>query len=396
MTRKQKTVVSTSCVFLFAYILCTAECLSDERRQNIFHDNKDKTALEIAQLVGNKYITSDPRIYSPADPLGLKDEVFRSWFYPTGVTLWSLCQLSDISQDPSYLDFVCRSFDYYLDNNKVVYRKNMNRGGVMGHALLEANNRRPNPRYKELVRKISHYYEHEQTRLLDGSICYKNNPELRQTWIDSLFVWCPIQVKSAKLFDQPQRYEDVMRQFFNFTTRLQDPQIKLFYQGWGWGINRTTHSPGFWCRGNGWVIVAMTESLKAIPPDQPGREKLLGLYQDFAKAILKEQSPSGRWHQLLTRHDSYQETSGTAMFIYSFIEGYKNDWLGKEYKNAAIKGFEGLKQKIDQDGNIYDTCMGCGTQNTLKDYYEREKRTNEQHAIGPVILAACAVSSLDK
>ena len=58
MTGKQKTVVSTLCVFLFAYILCTAECLSDERRQNIFHDNKDKTALEIAQLVGNKYITS--------------------------------------------------------------------------------------------------------------------------------------------------------------------------------------------------------------------------------------------------------------------------------------------------------------------------------------------------
>jgi len=392
MPEKKKAYIPIFYIFIFLYLFFATECLSDPSQQTIFYDNKDKTALEIARLVADKYITSSPQTYSPNFP---QDKVFHPWIYPTGVTLWSLCQLYDITQDKRYLDFVSHSFDYYLDNNKIVYKIDMNKGGMMGHALLELNNRRPDPRYKELVRNISHYYEHEQSRLPDGSICYKRKPELRRTWIDSLFVWCPIQAKSAKLFNQSQRYKDVMQQFFNFTTRLQDPSVKLFYQGWGWGKNRTTHSPGFWCRGNGWVIMAMTESLSAIPLNELGREKLLGIYRDFAQAILKQQAPSGRWHQLMTRPDSYQETSGTAMFIYSFATGFNKGWLTEKYKDAALKAFAGLKDKIDQDGNIYDTCVSCGSQDTLKAYYQREKRTNEVHAIGPVILAACAVSTLE-
>ena len=201
--------------------------------------------------------------------------------------------------------------------------------------------------------------------------------------------------KSAGVLDQPQRCDDVFRQFFNYTVRLQDPEIKLFYQGWGWGTNRTTHSPGFWSRGNGWVLMAMTEVLKAVPEDHPEWRKLLGVCREFAAAVLKAQDETGLWHQLMTRHDSFEETSGTAMFVYSFIHGHRQGWLSDEYRDSAQRGFTGLRGMVDVEGNIHNTCVGTGTQSTLEDYYRRTTPVNNSHGIGPVILAGCAVGSMD-
>ena len=121
---------------------------------------------------------------------------------------------------------------------------------------------------------ITDFYEHKQPRLLDDSLCYHQEPERRRTWIDALFIVCPVLAKSVELFGEPQRHDDVFRQFFNYTVRLQDPEIKLYYQGWGWGTNRTTHSPGFWSRGNGWVLMAMTEVLQTIPEGHPKWKRL--------------------------------------------------------------------------------------------------------------------------
>ncbi len=347
-----------------------------------------ESPLELARAVGDKFITSSPHVYYPNRR---KTDQFYPWQYPTGVALWALCKLSGASGESAYLDFVRRSFDYYIAENKVRVN-NMNDGGCLGHALLALNNRVPASRYQKVIAMTADYYEHRQPRLLDGSLCYVHEPERRRTWIDALFIVCPFLAKSAELLGKPHLYDDVLRQFFNYTVRLQDPEVKLYYQGWGWGTNRTTHAPGFWGRGNGWVLMAMTEVLQTIPPDHPGWSKLLGVYQDFAGAVLNAQGAAGMWHQLMTRHDSYEETSGTAMFVYSFLHGRQRGWLSAEYRDSALRAFEGLRRMVDVDGNIYNTCIGTGTQSTLDEYYQRETPVNDSHGIGPVILAACAVS----
>lgn len=350
----------------------------------------DESSLDLARILGDKFINSRPQVYYPTT----REEKFYPWLYPTGVALWALCQLSDVSDDAKYLDFVRDSFDYYIANDKVVC-KTMNHGGCMGHALLELNRRRPERRYREVIAMITDYYEHKHPRLLDGSLCYYKDPQRRRTWIDALFIVCPVLAKSAGLLDEPQRCDDVFRQFFNYTVRLQDPEIGLFYQGWGWGTNRTTHSPGFWSRGNGWVLMAITEVLKTVPDSHPQWQKLFGVYKDLAAAVLKAQGAAGTWHQLMTRHDSFQETSGTAMFVYSFVHGHRHGWLSEEYRDSAQKAFAGLRQMVDLEGNIHNTCIGTGTQSTLEDYYQRKTPVNDSHGIGPVILATCAVASID-
>jgi rhamnogalacturonyl hydrolase YesR len=82
------------------------------------------------------------------------------------------------------------------------------------------------------------------------------------------------------------------------------------------------------------------------------------------------------------------------MFIYSFLEGYKKGWLSEIFKDGALRAFEGLKEKIDKQRNIYGTCIGTSTQNTLEDYYKRATPENDWHGQGPAILAACAAASV--
>jgi rhamnogalacturonyl hydrolase YesR len=351
-------------------------------------------AAEIAACIADRYITFGypPRQIEREKP-DASGAAFYRCHYPTGVVLWSLCRLFGITGEAKYLDFVQKSFDSYISQKKLRCGT-IDEGGSVLHALLELQTRRPRNTYLRILARSTAHYEHGAPRLVDGSFCFELEPWRRRTWLDALFMLCPLLAKSAALFGEPQRYDDVLRQFFNFTVRLQDPEIGLYHQGWGWGINRTSHSPGFWSRANGWLSVAFIEVLKTIPPSHPGWKKLLGLYQQFSEAVLKVQNPSGRWHQLLTHPDSFEETSGTAMFIYSFLEGYRREWLSTAFRDAALRGFEGLKEKIDSRGNISGTCIGTGTQNTLRDYYRRRKPVNDWHGHGPVVLAACAVIHL--
>jgi len=359
----------------------------------IFSDNKDKSPRDIAVLIGDKYANFDfapgQIEMEPADKPGRKH--YRC-LYPTGVSLWALCRLFDLTEETKYLDFVERSFDFYISQERLKYRT-IDEGGAVAHALLELNKRRPKETYLRLLRDITLHYEHHQPRLLDGSFCFEFETWRRRTWLDALFMLCPLLAKSAELMRQPGRYDDVLRQFFNYTVRLQDPEIRLYHQGWGWGINRTRHSPGFWSRANGWLSMAFIEVLKGVPADREGRDELLELFQKFCGAVAKVQDPSGRWHQLLTHPDSFEETSATSMFVYSFLEGYGKGWLSDSFKESALRGFEGLKEKIDKEGNIYGTCIGTSTQNTLGDYDRRETPLNDWHGQGPVILAACAVAA---
>ena len=60
---------------------------------------------------------------------------------------------------------------------------------------------------------------------------------------------------------------------------------------------------------------------------------------------------------------------------------------------TAPAGFTGIRQMVDGEGNIYNTCIGTGTQDTLEDYYRRATPINDSHGVGPVLLAACAAHS---
>ncbi|MFC2077163.1 glycoside hydrolase family 88 protein, partial [candidate division KSB1 bacterium] len=176
--------------------------------------------------------------------------------------------------------------------------------------------------------------------------------------------------------------------------RLMDPEIKLFYQGWGWGVNPTSHSPGFWSRGNGWILTAMTLALENLPADHPKRPALSQVYNRFLMSLIDYQDTSGLWHQLIDRQDTFEETSGSALFLYCTARAVRGGWIDRKYADVVKWGTDGLKFVVDPDGIIWGTCVGTGTPNTIEDYYARPAPVNDYHGIGPVMLALIEAARL--
>jgi len=106
------------------------------------------------------------------------------------------------------------------------------------------------------------------------------------------------------------------------------------------------------------------------------------------------------FHQVLNEHDSYPETSCTAMFACAFSRGARHGWFKKEniasHIQAAGRAWEALaKTSIDKCGNVHGVCRGSEF-SFQSEYYKRDLlwNTNDTHGIGIVMLAGVEYGKL--
>ena len=75
--------------------------------------------------------------------------------------------------------------------------------------------------------------------------------------------------------------------------------------------------------------VQWPELLTVLPKNHPQRTQLLNIYRAHAAGLRRVQAPSGLWHQLLDRPDSYEETSSSAMYVFALTRAINNGWLSR-------------------------------------------------------------------
>ncbi len=150
-------------------------------------------------------------------------------------------------------------------------------------------------------------------------------------------------------------------------------------------------------RCNGWAILAMTELLDVLPENHPLRKDILEQYRLHASGIVRYQAGSGFWHQLIDRPDSYLETSATAIFTYCIAHGTNMGWLDAQaFGPAAVLGWNAVKTKVNDKGQVEGTCVGTGMAFDPAFYYHRPVNVAAAHGYGPVILAASEMLRLTK
>src|SRR5699024_6939616 len=95
-------------------------------------------------------------------------------------------------------------------------------------------------------------------------------------------------------------------------------------------------------------------------------------YLQMVEGILAQQGESGLWHQVLSDHQSYAESSCTSIFIYALSTGIRQGWIERkdEHIQRLTRAWEGLcHQAIDQNGNIHGICKGS-SYGFSHDYYK--------------------------
>lgn len=346
-----------------------------------------------------------------------ENDIYGKWTYPIGVVLYGLLAAANSLGDDKIRDYAIGHLRVIADNQPYADFDRAKNGipsinrqitclgmldycGSSGNALLEAMNYTDDTKsFEEIAKRVADYIENGQERLENGMFYREREDSIidyKTIWADDLYMSVPFLCRYYKLTNDEKYLEDAVNQILCFKEKLYMPELGCMSHVYNLIYDKKTCVP--WGRGNGWPMVALTELLEVLPPEHKSYNEILSFYMDFCEGILKLQDESGMWHQVLTHKDSYIETSCTSMFTYTFARGYLRGRLDSRFRDAAIKGFNGIcKEAIDEDGNVYGVC--CGSAYSFRaDYYKYELPciTNDTHGTGIVLLAGVEVNKISE
>ena len=204
--------------------------------------------------------------------------------------------------------------------------------------LYEATGKRA---YLELAETINDFMMNKAERTADGGLSHFNGKP--QLWVDTLDMCCPVFSNLARLKKRPKLQEEAILQLEVFAKHLQDPKTGLYYHMWD--EKSGEHTPSFWARGNGWVVMATVETLKNEPgPDSKGSRRLKKLLLKQLAGIVPLQDPkSGLWHTVLDEPDTYLEASASNMFLYGMAEARNLGLFEVPWTDCMQRAWRGMR-----------------------------------------------------
>lgn len=252
---------------------------------------------------------------------------------------------------------VLKAVEPFVSGTKPALDAKANGSTYSGHLIFaELAERTGDERYAALVKAVGDRAFDAQGKPLPAM---PNHSEMS----DAVFMAGPILAYAGKLTGDAKYYDASVRnmKFMQQLCLRND------------GIYR--HSPldeAAWGRGNGFPALGLTWTLDALPGSYAGRSEVAAALEKHLRALLEHQDPSGMWHQVIDKPESYAEFTATAMITYSMIRGVRQGRLdAKTFAGPIEKAWYALRTRIAADGTLVDVCTGTGKQKSLRDYYDR-------------------------
>lgn len=278
-----------------------------------------------------------------------------------------------------------RAAEKTLAFRSVIRPRNLDDAGSMAASFIKAERAGLLRNARPLIDRYLRHITSVQFRLSDGTLA-RNRPMPRTLWLDDLYMSVPALAQMALLTGEDSYFDEALLQLKQFSSRLFNPSKGLYFHGWVEDME--VHPEYHWARCNGWALLATTELLDALPETYPGREDALALLQRHIRGLAERQSGQGRWHQLLDRNDSYQETSASAIFVYCIARAINRGWVDPlAYGPMAKLGWNALTAQVNEAGQVTGSCVGSGLAFDPMFYYYRPTSPFAAHGYGPTLLA---------
>lgn len=248
----------------------------------------------------------------------------------------------------------------------------------------------------------------EQPRTKEGGYWHKKRYP-NQMWLDGLFMAEPFSAEYSLLFNHPEHFNDIAKQFELIEKYAVDEKTGLIYHAYDeskeqkWADKKTGRSPHFWGRAIGWYVMALVDVLDYFPKDHPKRPELIKYLQRIAPVLAKYQDKnSGVWYQIMdqgARKGNYLEASASTMFVYALAKGSRLGYIPASYAAVARKGYDGILKNFiekESDGTIslnktvsVGGLGGTPYRDGSYEYYLSEPiRKNDLKGVGPFIMAS--------
>ncbi len=344
-----------------------------------------------------------------------------SWDYIDGMMIMALLEIYASTKDKKYLDFCDNYVDCRIDDDGTIEGYDINAWNCDeingGKNLFTLYRYTKKEKYKKALDKLYEQIK-GQPRTKEGNFWHKAIYP-NQIWLDGLYMAQPFYMEYEKLFNNSKNIDDIYKQFFNVQKIMRDPKTGLYYHGYDssreifWADKETGLSKNFWLRSIGWFSMALLDTLN-IAPDRGSDNwnKLRSIFVDLCDSMLKFQDESGMWWQVPNfpgKGKNYLETSGSAIFAYSLLKGFRTGILeDKKFQDAGLKAFEGICSKyLNTDSgrlSLGGICLvaGLGPDKDRRrdgsfDYYMSEPVVQDDaKGVGPFILAYNEVKQIKK
>ncbi|OAM90042.1 glycoside hydrolase family 88 protein [Termitidicoccus mucosus] len=340
------------------------------------------------------------------------------WHYATGVTHLALLEAADAlaTSDPAaaaklrahvdrFAAFTLENLPWQRDQyqNTHAWRAanfRLFRGCLLDDTSAPAlpfiellrRNQLPSSDAAALIDSILDFVLSKHSRLADGTLS-RDEPEPQTVWADDLFMSATFLVRAAEWKKDPRIHDEVVRQAQLFHRHLHNPATGLYWHGYY--ASRQTPAPFHWARANGWMAWAMSECIRFLPATHPARVQLIALHRGHLAALLRHQSASGLWHQVLDKPESFEETSASAMYLIAMIRGMKGGWLDRDtFAVPARRAWAGLQTRIDTSGVVRGICGGTAIGDSYEHYFNRPQPSHDPRGIGAFIAAAALAAAL--
>ena len=196
----------------------------------------------------------------------------------------------------------------------------------------------------------------------DGSL--KRSMPFHNGMSDSVFMGCAILARVGRLTGESRYFRMALRHL-RFMQELDLRPDGLY-----------RHSPldqAAWGRGNGFPALGLALALSDWPSDDPGFAEVLKSFRAHMAAVTLHQDPTGAWHQVVDRPESYREFTSTAMFGFAMTRGLRKGWLDRrDFEGAADAAWRAVQARVKSDATLVDVCRSTGRQDSLRAYFDRE------------------------
>ncbi len=206
------------------------------------------------------------------------------------------------------------------------------------------------------------YYDYlEIMRTNNGGVSHLAwTPEL---WDDTVYMIGVTLLAMYRASGDEKYLTELIEQYKIHKEKLLDETTGLWVHAWdgnntflwdfcsefNWADPETRRSSELWGRGNGWVVVTLSELLNNMDEDHEEWDYISNSLKEMIENLPAVQDQTtGHWYQLPFRNtdpDNYLESSSTAMFAYGILTALKYDIVaGDEFEDAIHAAYYGLKE----------------------------------------------------
>lgn len=318
------------------------------------------------------------------------------------------------------LNTMVKEYDHVPSSEKQVYLDYIKK--AMDKSMHAANGKTPNavasalglaflygvtkdPKYKAKADKVYADYQ-KIRRTKEGAVSHLQN--YTELWDDTVFMIGQYLLAMYKATGEEKYLNELTKQIRLHHDKLQDKEWGLWRHGWDsdnkdhcficgqthWPDKTTRRSAEMWGRGNGWIVVTLSDILETVPRTNPAWNEMAGYLNEMIAHLPELQDPkTGHWYQLPVRNkdpENYIESSSTAMFAYGISTALRLGLVPDVgYKNCVDLAYKGLRtySMVPIEGKYLITQNVCnGTCIGDKSYYlHRPKQKGKPYGIGMCI-----------